>query len=177
MFTAASLVCFGLFALLVDFGLLRTPFHVRAGEAVVLPGIVLGLLVGALWRMSAVQPPMGPMACSRWRVALVLLVTTSLAVAGQSGERVSWVAGGWTSLESSRGAREEVSERLWSNPPIEYWRNRNPEMTLRLAGVCTGVCGSRRSDSGPVVRAGDLLLFESSDGRTPRVLSAGVAGR
>jgi hypothetical protein len=132
--TAASLICFSLFALLVDFGLLRTPFSVRAGEGVVLPGIVLGLMAALLWRMSAAN--------ERWRrwlprtaaVALVVLVAHTLAEAGQSGERVTWVAGGWTSLNRSRGAREEVSERLWSNPPIEYWRNRNPEITLRLAG-------------------------------------------
>ena len=138
---ANPLVCFSLFALLVDVGLLRTPFHVRAGEAVVLPGILLGLLVGALWRMSAVNPRWGRWLARAGAVALLLLVTTSLAVAGQSGERVSWVAGGWTSLESSRGAREEVSERLWSNPPIEYWRNRKPETTLRLAGYAQECVG------------------------------------
>jgi hypothetical protein len=57
----------------------------------------------------------------------------SLAGAGQSGERVTWVAGEWESLDRSRAAREEVMGRLMSSPPIDYWQKRNPEVTLRLA--------------------------------------------
>ena len=131
----SPLVCFGLFALLVDFGLLRTPFSVRVRRG---RGAAWDRARVAGWRSSGGCRPLNP----RWRrwlpraaaVALVVLVAHTLAEAGQSGERVTWVAGGWTSLNSSRGAREEVSERLWSNPPIEYWRNRKPEITLRLAG-------------------------------------------
>jgi hypothetical protein len=131
--TVASLLCFGLFGVLVDFGLLRTPFHVRAGEAVVLPAIALGLLVAALWRMSLVKHRWGRRLTRGGLAMFVLLLGHTLIVAGQSGERVAWLAGGWTSVDRSRAAREEVGERLWSTPPVEYWRNRNPEITLQLA--------------------------------------------
>jgi hypothetical protein len=66
-------------------------------------------------------------------VVVVLLLMKSLAGAGQSGERVSWIAGEWESLDRSRAVREEVIGRLMSNPPIDYWQKRNPEVTLRLA--------------------------------------------
>ena len=66
-------------------------------------------------------------------VVAVFLFMKSLAGAGQSFERVSWVAGEWESLNRARGAFEEVTGRLTASPPIDYWRMRNPEVTLRLA--------------------------------------------
>jgi hypothetical protein len=137
----AALACFCLFGTIVNVGLLRTPYHVRAADAAVLPAIVLGLLAVALWGVAVVHR-----GWRRWlpRVAVVvlmLLVTKSLAVAGQSGERVTWLAGGWTSLDRSREAWEETWGRLWSSPPIEYWRSRGPDLTLRLAGYARECVG------------------------------------
>jgi hypothetical protein len=130
---AGPLIGFATFALIVDLGVLRAPFHVRVGDGIVLPGIVMGILV-----MVALRATRDSRAPARWLTrgaiaVVVLLMMRSLAGAGQSAERVSWVAGEWESVDRSRGAWEEVSGRLMSSPPIEYWRNRNPEVTLRLA--------------------------------------------
>jgi hypothetical protein len=129
----APLIAFSVFALVVDLGVLRTPFHVRVGDAIVLPGIVMGILVAV-----SVHATKNRGAAAKWlgRAAvgvLFVLLMKSLAGAGQSAERVTWVAGEWESLDRARGAWEEVTGRLMSNPPIAYWQNRNPEVTLRLA--------------------------------------------
>ena len=131
--TPVRLMCFGIFALIVDAGVLRTPFHIRVGDGIVLPGILLGVL--AILVVRATREARAP---ARWltrgvAVFVVVLLMKSLAGAGQSGERVTWVAGDWESLNRARGAWEEVTGRLTSSPPIDYWRNRNPEVTLRLA--------------------------------------------
>ena len=129
----AHLIGFGLFAWFVDIGMLRSPFHVRVGDAVVLPGVLLGLLVVIVlaathsllpWRRRLVRAALA---------VFLLVVMKSLGVAGLSAERIHWIAGDWSSLDSARGASEEVAGRLSSSPPIEYWRRRNPEDTLRLA--------------------------------------------
>jgi hypothetical protein len=127
------LVCFGLFAIVVNLGVLRAPFHVRAGDGIVLPGIVLGILCATFVRARPeLSPFMRRVTVVGVAIALVLLMK-SLAVAGLSGERVTWLAGEWESLNRARGAWEEVVGRLTANPPIDYWRNRSPEPTLRLA--------------------------------------------
>lgn len=131
--TARQVVCFALFALVVDVGLIRTPFHVRVGDAVVLPAVVLGLALAATRRSSQPRARLWRLARQASGAVVLLLVVKSLAVAGQSLERVHWVAGEWTSWDRARGAREEVVERLWTSPPIAYWERRNPELTLRLA--------------------------------------------
>ena len=130
---AGPLIAFAVFALAVDLGVLRTPFHVRVGDAIVLPGIVMGILVALAVRATRERSTLTKwLARGAMGVVLVLLMK-SLAGAGQSAERVNWVAGEWESLNRARGAWEEVTGRLTSSPPIDYWRNRNPEVTLRLA--------------------------------------------
>jgi hypothetical protein len=129
----ASLACFGAFALLVDLGILRTPFHVRVGDGIVLPGIVLGILCAMLIRARGELTPLARRATSVAGVVVLVLLVKSLAVAGLSGERVTWLAGEWESVNRARGAWEEVAGRLMATPPIDYWRNRRPEVTLRLA--------------------------------------------
>jgi len=131
--TSVQLVCFAVFALVVNVGVLRAPFHVRVGDAIVLPGIVLGVLM-----TMAVRTTRESRVRTKWlargaTAVVIVLLVKSLAGAGQSAERVSWVAGEWESLDRSRAAREEVVGRLMSSPPIDYWQKRNPEVTLRLA--------------------------------------------
>jgi hypothetical protein len=127
------LVYFGVFALLVNIGVLRAPFHVRAGDGIVLPGIVLGILCGMLIRARGELPPLARRFTTAVGVIALVLLMKSLAVAGLSGERVTWLAGEWESLDRARGAWEEVVGRLTATPPIDYWRNRDPEVTLGLA--------------------------------------------
>jgi hypothetical protein len=131
--TSTQLACFAVFALIVDFGVLRAPFHVRAGDGIVLPGIILGILATTTFR--ATRESHAP---TQWLVrgaagVFIVLLMKSLAGAGQSTERVTWVAGDWESLRRSRAAREEVASRLMSSPPIDFWQNRASEVTLRLA--------------------------------------------
>jgi hypothetical protein len=131
--TATQLVSFSLFALIVDLGVLRAPFHVRVGDGIVLPGIILGILVTMAVRATQKSRALAKW-CARGAAAVVIvLLMKSLAGAGQSAERVNWVAGEWESLDRSRAAREEVVGRLMASPPIDYWQKRNPEVTLRLA--------------------------------------------
>ncbi len=127
------MVCFAVFALIVNVGVLRAPFYVRVGDGIVLPGIILGVLV-----TMAVRATRESRVRTKWfargaTAVVIVLLVKSLAGAGQSAERVSWVAGEWESLDRSRAAREEVVGRLMSSPPIDYWQKRNPEVTLRLA--------------------------------------------
>ncbi|HVQ14718.1 MAG TPA: hypothetical protein VMS40_14050 [Vicinamibacterales bacterium] len=131
--TSAQLVCFALFALIVNVGVLRAPFYVRVGDAIVLPGIILGVLV-----MMAARATQESRVRTKWiarsaTAVVIVLLVKSLAGAGQSAERINWVAGEWESFDRSRAAREEVVGRLMSSPPIDYWQKRNPEVTLRLA--------------------------------------------
>jgi len=119
--------------LIVNVGVLRAPFYVRVGDGIVLPGIILGVLV-----MMAVRATQESRVRTKWiargaTAVVIVLLVKSLAGAGQSVERISWVAGEWESLDRSRAAREEVVGRLMSSPPIDYWQKRNPEVTLRLA--------------------------------------------
>jgi hypothetical protein len=131
--TPVALLCFSVFALVVNVGVLRAPFHVRVGDAIVLPAILLGLVAAMTLRSTRDAGVLVRRLTRGFAVVLVLVLMKSLAVAGQSGERVTWVAGEWESLDRARGAWEEVVGRLTSEPPIDYWRNRNPEVTLRLA--------------------------------------------
>jgi hypothetical protein len=131
--TPARLVCFSIFALFVNFGVLRAPFHVRVGDAIVLPAILLGIVAVVTVRATRESSGLVRRLSRGAAIVVVVLMMKSLAEAGQSGERVSWVAGEFESLNSARGAWEEVVGRLTSSPPIDYWRNRNPEVALRLA--------------------------------------------
>ena len=172
--TSAQLVCFAVFALIVDLGVLRAPFHVRVGDGIVLPGIILGILV-----------TMAVRATREWRVptkwltrgaaaVVIVLLMKSLAGAGQSAERVSWVAGEWESLNRSRAAREEVVGRLMSSPPIDYWQKRNPEVTLRLAAYARE-CVPESERILVLWFAPEIYYYsDRSDGDTARVLSRAV---
>jgi hypothetical protein len=131
--TTSQLISFAVFTLIVDVGVLRAPFNVRVGDGIVLPGIVMGILVAVAVRATR-ESRTGVKWAARGAAAIVvLLLMKSLAGAGQSTERVDWVAGEWESWDRSRAAREEVVGRLMSSPPIDYWQKRNPEVTIRLA--------------------------------------------
>jgi hypothetical protein len=124
----AWLAWFAVFTLVVDLGLLRTPFNVRVGEAVVLPAITLALVGVALLRLDRRGWRRWP---PRLAVALLaLLVVKSLSVTGQPGERVRQIA---RADAGDPGSAADVWSRLLTSPPVDHWRGRTPEVTLRLA--------------------------------------------
>jgi hypothetical protein len=133
-----SLALFAAFTLVVDVGLLRTPFNVRAGEAVALPAIVLALLMAALLQMSRIHLGWRRWSARTVAAIVVLLVLKSLVVAGQSGERLRWLAGDG-SVERARIAWGDASSRLGSTPPIEHWRERGGS-ARRLAAAYAHDC-------------------------------------
>jgi len=127
---AARLAWFALFTLVVDLGLLRTPFNVRLGEAVVLPAVTLALLARMLLDLAGRHHGWRRWAPRLALALLVLMVAKSLAVTGQPAERLQRLA---AARGDESGSASDVWSRLWSSPPIDHWRGRTPEVTLRLA--------------------------------------------
>jgi hypothetical protein len=125
------LASFAVFALVVDFGLLRTPFSVRAAEAVALPAIAFGLVMAMSFRIARIHHGWRRWSAGATAAVLALLVLKSLAGAGQSGERIRWLAGDGN-VERARIAWADAFSRLGSTPPIERWREQGGS-TLRLA--------------------------------------------
>lgn len=132
LLTGPRLVTFAAFALVVNVGLLRTPYTARAVDAVVLPSILLACYGTALWRAGASTGIRGRL----FRAAaamLVALAITTVAGASQFMERAAWLAGDWRSLRRARGAWGEVQGRLAASPPLAYYLDAPAGSSVRLA--------------------------------------------
>lgn len=126
------LIGFAVFAFAVDFAMLRSPFPARAPDAVVLSAILFGCFVGALWRAG--DPGSARHVVARAiAVALAAAVMVSVAGAGQFGERISALAGGWRSLRSARAAWRDAYGEVIASPPLTYFEGRRANVTLRLS--------------------------------------------
>ena len=84
----------------------------------------------------------------RWllRVAtlvLALVAVKSVAVAGQFGDRIDYLAGDWHSVERARGAWADVQARLTAQPPLKYWEAADAPVQIRLAQYAPNVCRAR----------------------------------
>jgi len=126
------LAVFALFALVVDVGLLRTPFTARAVDAIVLPSILFGCGIVLLWRASRTARR------AAWliriaTIAATALVVTSVSAGGQFGSRVGVLAGQWRSTRVARVAWREVYDELTASPPLRYYLDRPAEPSVRLA--------------------------------------------
>jgi hypothetical protein len=124
--TPRRLALFAAFCIVVNVGLMRTPYDVRAVDAVVLPSILLGWALTALWRSAAGERRTWRLTVAAAALVSVVLVVKSVAVAGEFGGRVGWLAGDWTSLARARGAWADVYARLAASPPLSYWDDRSP---------------------------------------------------
>jgi hypothetical protein len=131
--TAGALAAFAAFGTIVTLGLLRTPYDVRAVDGVVMPAILMGVCAGALLQAAASGGWIRRGAAMAAAAVFILLTTKSVAVAGQFGERVSWLAGDWRSLERTRGAWNEVYHRLTDSPPLPSSAAGSGGVSLRLA--------------------------------------------
>jgi hypothetical protein len=143
--TAPRLLAFALFGVITAFGLMRTPYDVRAVDDVVVPSILFGLLIAAAWRSAAASRGLRRGALVLVSVVFAVLVVKSVAVAGQFADRVGWLTGDGRSLSRTVGAWSEVRDRLLARPPLTYWDGKptSPELQLaRYANEC--VPSSRR---------------------------------
>lgn len=132
--TARHLIAFGSFVLLVDLAMLRSPFPARGPDAVVLSSVAYGCCVAWLWRTAVVgRRRTGRVAFAITGVALVFAVSGSVATAGRFGERLTNLAGGWTSLRRANAEWRATYDELMASPPLAYYVAHRARLSLRLA--------------------------------------------
>jgi hypothetical protein len=131
--TARQLLAFAAFALLVDLAMLRSPFPARCPDAVVLSAVAYGCCVAWMWRSAAVSRPLPRILFTVSAVALVLAMTSSVAFAGRFPDRLTGLAGDWTSVSRARRAWSAAYEELVASPPLAYFVDERARFSLRLA--------------------------------------------
>jgi hypothetical protein len=137
--TAVALVGFGLFGIVTAFGLMRSPYDVRAVDDVVVPAILSGCGVAALWRTALATRGVRRGLLAIAAVMFAVLMIKSVAVAGQFGDRVAWLTGEGRSVSRMAGAWREVRDRLVAQPALAYWNGipKGPELQLaQYAAEC-----------------------------------------
>jgi hypothetical protein len=100
---------------------------VRAVDAVVPAAILFGCGVAAGARFASARGRATRAITMLLLACLSLLVMKSVATAGELRSRTGWLSGEWTSAARMRGAWLEVSERLFTSPPIDFWQRRAAE--------------------------------------------------
>jgi hypothetical protein len=131
--TPAAIAAFAAFGLVVDVGLLRTPYAVRAVDAVVLPAVMLACVLVVAARAVAHRGAVVRASAAACVAVCAVLVLRSVAVAGDLDARSGWLAGEWASRDRARGAWADAWARLSASPPIAYWEDRPAGADLRLA--------------------------------------------
>jgi hypothetical protein len=139
--TTWHLVAFATFVLLVDVAMLRIPFPVRAADAVTLSAVIFGLCVVWMWRGAAARRLardgmrfQASRAVFAVGVALLVLTTfVNVAIVGRSADRLSGLAGEWTSLTRARLAWSAVYRELNASPPLTYFIDERARLSLRFA--------------------------------------------
>ena len=131
--TPAAILAFCAFVAVVDAGVIRTPYSLRAADGVVMPAILLGLLVGVGLTMATNGGRLRRIVLDSAVVALILFAMTAMATAGQFGERVGYLAGDWRSMARLRGAWSDTASRLVASPPLRYWEGAHGTVSIRFA--------------------------------------------
>ena len=131
--SAGRLAAFAAFAFLVDLAMLRSPFPARAPDAVVLSAIVFGCCLGALWKGAGTGKTGWRVLLRGVAVAVTVFVLWNVATVGRFGERVSGLAGQWSSLERARAAWTDVSRELAASPPLSHFYTRRAGLSIRMA--------------------------------------------
>ncbi len=177
--TVAAIAAFSVFALIVDFGVLRTPYEVRAADGVVMPAILIGWIAGVGLTVAAGGGVVRRVALAGVVAMLLLFSTKAVAVSGHFGHRVGWLAGDWRSWARMQGAWSETGSRLIASPPLRYWQGTDVPLSVRLAQVRARLRAVVRAFSRTLVCTGDLLLRGSTHGAAPPGVRAriGVGGR
>jgi len=131
--TATAVLAFCGFAAVVNAGILRTPYGLRAADGIVMPAILLGCAIGVVLDVAAGSGRMRRVALGAAVAVLVLFAMTAMATVGQFGERISWVADEWRSAVT-RGAWPDMARRLVASPPLRYWDGApSATVSIRLA--------------------------------------------
>lgn len=131
--TPLRLAGFGAFGVVTAFGLMRSPYEVRAVDDVVIPAILFGCCVAALWRSAVVARGVKRAVLAVAAVMLAVLMVKSVAVAGEFADRVAWLAGQGRSMPRMEGAWHEVHDRLLAHPPLAYWNGMRKPVEIQLA--------------------------------------------
>jgi hypothetical protein len=131
--TPIAIVAFSGFAAVVNVGILRTPYGLRAADGVVMPAILLGCLIGVALNLAARGGRASRIGLSAASAVVVLFLVTAMATVGQFGERISSLAGEWRSA-LARGERPDMVSRLVASPPLRYWDSAaNAPVSIRFA--------------------------------------------
>jgi hypothetical protein len=131
--TPLRLAGFGVFGIVTAFGLMRSPYEVRAVDDVVIPAILFGCCVAALWRTAMAARGVKRAVLGAAAIVLAVLMVKSVAVAGEFADRVAWLAGDGRSMPRMEGAWREVHDRLFADPPLSYWNGMRKPAELQLA--------------------------------------------
>jgi hypothetical protein len=128
-----ALVGFAIFAILADAGLIRSPYSVRAVDGAVLSAILFGLCVAVLLSVAAGGGLVRRAALAMVVAVFALVVVKSVAVAGEFGDRVSFLAGEGRSLSRAGSAWLSVAHGLSADPPIGQWQGQSAPVSIELA--------------------------------------------
>jgi hypothetical protein len=118
---------------IVELGVLRTPYDVRAVDGVVMPAVLLGCVAGLTLSIASAGGNVRRWALRIVVAILLLFSMKAMAVSGQFGDRVGWLAGDWRSAARMRGAWTEMAMRLGASPPLSYWQTASAPPSIRLA--------------------------------------------
>lgn len=124
---------FALFGAIAAFGLMRSPYDVRAVDDVVISAILFGCCMAALWRTAVATRGFWRVAVAVVAVLFGVLTVKSVAVAGEFGTRVAWLTGDATSLARMEGAWQEVHDRLLAQPSLAFWEGKPKPVEIQLA--------------------------------------------
>ena len=131
--TATAIIAFCGFAAVVNAGILRTPYGLRAADGIVMPAILLGCLIGVVLNVAAGEGRPNRVALRAAVGVVVLFLVTAMATVGQFGERIGGIAGEMRSV-LTRGEWPDMARRLAASPPLRYWDGApNATVSIRLA--------------------------------------------
>ena len=131
--TPRRLALFALFSVVVNVGVLRTPYDVRAVDGIALPSVLFACGVAGLWSVVRAGSRPRRLTVLAAMVAATLLMFKSLAVAGDFGARTAQLAGEWRSTPAARGGWYDIRARLVAKPPLSYFGSAVLPRTMQLA--------------------------------------------
>jgi hypothetical protein len=131
--TPTAIIAFCGFAAVVNAGILRTPYGLRAADGIVMPAILLGCLIGMALNLTADGGRARRLGLGTAAAVLVLFVVTAMSTVGQFGERIGSITSEWRSA-LARGERPDMVSRLVASPPLRYWDSAaNAPVSIRFA--------------------------------------------